>query len=91
VAAREDQERDETRAAIELARWQGEMDERMKAGDRRFERMEAGVQRIETRVNETREEMAEIKTKVALYGALGGLAGSAVVGLIVAIGTRAFG
>jgi hypothetical protein len=67
------------------------MDERMKAGERRFDRIEGGVGRIETRINETREEMAEIKTKVALYGALGGLAGSAVVGLIVAIGTRAFG
>lgn len=86
-----EKDRDETKAAIELARWQGEMDQRMKSGDARFDRIESGVGRIETRVNETREEMAEIKTKVALYGALGGLAGSAVVGIIVAIGTRAFG
>ena len=67
------------------------MDQRMKAGDKRFERIDSTVGRIEMRVNETREEMAEIKTKVALYGAFGGLAGSAVVGIIVAIGTRAFG
>jgi len=88
--AERDQERKATQAAIELARWQGEMDQRMKSGDDRFDRIESGVGRIEARVTETREEMAEIKTKVALYGALGGLAGSAVVGLIVAIGTRAF-
>jgi hypothetical protein len=82
---------DETRAAIDLARWQGEMDERMRAGNERFDRIESGVGRIETRVNETREDMAAMKTKVAIYGAIGGLAGSAVVGVVVAIGTRAFG
>lgn len=67
------------------------MDQRMKEGDARFERIESGVGRIETRVNETREDMAAMQTKVAIYGAIGGLAGSAVVGVIVAIGTRAFG
>jgi methyl-accepting chemotaxis protein len=81
--------REDTQAAIELARWQGEMDQRMREGDERFDRMESGIGRIESRVNETREQMSELKTKVALFGALGGLAGSAIVGLIVAIGTRA--
>lgn len=36
-------------------------------------------------------ELATVKTKVAFYGALGGMAGSIIVGLIIAIGTKALG
>lgn len=77
-------------ADIELARWQGKMDERMKAGAQRFKDTSAAIERIEKGQADMAIELATVKTKVAFYGALGGMAGSVVVGLIVAIGTKAF-
>lgn len=62
----------------------------MNAGDKRFVEIGEAVEDVRTLVLGTREELTEIKTKVGLYGAVGGLAGSAVVGLIVAIGTHSF-
>lgn len=84
-------DREQQLAAIELARWQGKMDERIKAGDQRYDRIEAQTKEILESQGELAVEVAQIKTKVALYGALGGLAGSAVVTLIVVIATKAFG
>jgi hypothetical protein len=86
-----DQILDAQKAAIELARWQGEMDERMKAGDKRFGEVQESIQRIEKNQGDMQVELATVKTKVAFYGALGGMAGSVIVGLVIAIGTRAFG
>lgn len=64
------------------------MEERMNSGDKRFTEIGEAIDDVRTLVVGTREELTEIKTKVGLYGALGGLAGSAVVGLIVAVGTH---
>lgn len=63
----------------------------MDTGDVRFREIGDAVRDVGRQVTATREELTEIKTKVGLYGALGGLAGSTVVGVIIAIGTRAFG
>lgn len=78
-------------AAIELARWQGRMDERMSAGDKRFAEVQESITRIERTQGDMQVELATVKTKVALYGALGGMAGSVIVGLIIAVATKALG
>lgn len=78
-------------AAIELARWQGQMNERMKAGDDRFKEVQDSITRIERTQASLQIDLATVKTKVALYGALGGMAGSVIVGLIIAVATRALG
>lgn len=87
----ESEELDSQKAAIELARWQGQMDERMKAGDGRFKEVQESITRIERTQGDMQVELATVKTKVALYGALGGMAGSVIVGLIIAVATRALG
>jgi hypothetical protein len=87
----QDQVADAQKAAIELARWQGEMDERMKSGDKRFGQVQESIARIESSQGDMKVELATVKTKVALYGALGGMAGSVIVGLVIVIGTKALG
>lgn len=84
-------DRDELKAAIELAEWRGKMDERMRSGDSRFKKLDETLERIEKKQDEQADDIATMKVKVAFYGAIGGMAGSVVVGLIVAIGTKAIG
>lgn len=62
----------------------------MSSGDKRFDEVTHSIEELRSLLVNTREELTEMKTKVALYGAVGGLAGSAVVGLIVAIGSKPF-
>lgn len=84
-------DREELRAAVDLARWQGEMEERMKAGSKDFDELRAGQTRVEGKLGEVQVELASVKTKVGFYGAVGGMAGSVLVGLILVIATKAFG
>lgn len=84
-------DRDELETAINLAEWRGRMDERMRAGDTRFKKLDETLERIEKKQDEQADDIATMKVKVAFYGAIGGMAGSVVVGLIVAIGTKAIG
>lgn len=58
----------------------------MSEGDARFDRMEKTLANIDEKLDSQANDLASIKAKVALFGAIGGLAGSIVVGLIVAIG-----
>lgn len=58
----------------------------MSEGDARFDRMEKTLSNIDEKLDSQANDLASIKAKVALFGAIGGLAGSIVVGLIVAIG-----
>lgn len=67
------------------------MNERMKAGDDRFKEVQDSITRIERTQASLQIDLATVKTKVALYGALGGMAGSVIVGLIIAVATRALG
>ena len=67
------------------------MDERMSAGDQRFKDLQRDISEIKKGQGDMQVELATVKTKVALYGALGGIAGSGVVGLIIAFATKAFG
>ena len=85
----ESDELNSQQAAIELARWQGQMDERMKAGDHRFKEVQESIHRIEETQGNMQVELATVKTKVAFYGGLGGMAGSIIVGLIIAVATKA--
>jgi hypothetical protein len=84
-------EREEVREAVDLARWQGEMEERMRAGGKDFDELREGQARLEDKLGKVQVELASVKTKVGLYGAIGGMAGSVVVGLILVIATKAFG
>lgn len=84
-------DQDEFKTALENARWRGEMEQRMRDGDSRFEKLDKTLERIEAKQDEQADDIATMKVKVALYGAIGGMAGSVVVGLIVAIGTKAIG
>jgi hypothetical protein len=83
--------REEVKAAVDLARWQGEMEERMRAGGKDFDELREGQARLEDKLGKVQVELASVKTKVGLYGAIGGMAGSVVVGLILVIATKAFG
>lgn len=65
------------------------MDERMKAGDHRFKEVQESIHRIEETQGNMQVELATVKTKVAFYGGLGGMAGSIIVGLIIAVATKA--
>lgn len=67
------------------------MDERMRSGDSRFKKLDETLERIEKKQDDQADDIATMKVKVAFYGAIGGMAGSVVVGLIVAIGTKAIG
>jgi len=67
------------------------MDERMRSGDGRFKKIDETLERIETKQDEQGEDLATMKAKVAFYGGIGGMAGSVVVGVIVAFGTKALG
>lgn len=69
------------------------MTQRMKEGDGRFAEMKQGIADLGEGQDEMKGELAdvrvdlgEVKKQVAIYGAIGGLAGSGVVGLILAIG-----
>lgn len=84
-------DRDDLSQQLEAARWRGEMEARMNEGDGRFTRLERTIDSIDSKLDDQANEFASIKTKVALYGAIGGLAGSVIVGLVIAIGTNAIG
>jgi hypothetical protein len=84
-------DQDHFKTALENARWRGEMEQRMRDGDSRFEKIDKTLERIEVKQDEQADDIATMKVKVAIYGAIGGMAGSVVVGLIVAIGTKGIG
>lgn len=67
------------------------MEQRMKDGDSRFQTLTKTLERIEEKQDNQADDISTMKVKVAIYGAIGGMAGSVVVGLIVAIGTKAIG
>lgn len=82
----EQSDRENLSEKLEAARFRGEMEARMSEGDARFDRMEKTLSNIDEKLDSQANDLASIKAKVALFGAIGGLAGSIVVGLIVAIG-----
>lgn len=79
-------DRDDLTQQLEAARWRGEMEARMNEGDARFDRIENTLKNIDEKLDSQANDLASIKAKVALFGAIGGLAGSVIVGLIITIG-----
>lgn len=74
---------DETESsAVKLAYWQGRVDERMKAGDSRFDRLDASIKEIKDGQSEMSTELTKIKTKVAIYGAISAAVVSFIATLI---------
>jgi hypothetical protein len=59
--------------------------------DARLGRMQQGIDRIEDRQNEQGEELAAIKTRVLLYGAIVGGVGTLIMLLVLAVATKAIG
>ena len=70
------------------AEWRGRMNERMESGDRKFKEVKADIKEIREGQGRMEIELAKVKTKVAFWGALGGLGGSAAVGVVVVIATK---
>ena len=69
--------------------WKGRVDERLRAGTRRFDNLDKGQERLEEKVGELQVELSSLKTKVAFYSAIGSIVGGGIVTLIVAVGSRA--
>jgi hypothetical protein len=76
-------------SAVELARWQGGIDQKMSEGQERFDRMEKAIEGMDEKLDLVIGDLREVKTKLAMYATVGGLIGSAIVTFIVAIGTNA--
>lgn len=85
--------------AIELAHWQGTVEQRLNTMDTHFSDLNGGVADIKTDIGAIRvqsaEDMGEIrveqgilKTKVALYGAIGGIVGAGIPSLVIALAIR---
>lgn len=78
-------------ARIERARWEGSVERAMSDADDRLARIEATIQRIENRQNEHGEDLAAIRTRVLLYGAVVGGVGTLMMLLVLAVATKALG
>jgi hypothetical protein len=70
--------------------WRGRVDERLKAGSRRFDALEGDQAKIERKVGELEVELSVVKTKVAFYSAIGSVVGGGIVTVVIAFAGKAF-
>lgn len=82
---------DAQKAAIELARWQGEMEQRLKNGESRFSRIDKTLERIEEKQDAQGEELNSMRVKIGIAAAVGSVFGGGLVTFLFAIGTKALG
>lgn len=65
--------------------WKGRMDEKVAEHDRRLEAINGNIADTAAALSSVQVELAGIKTKVAAWSALGGLAGSGFVAVAVGL------
>lgn len=74
----------------DLERWRGSTEAHIRENSRRLDGINGSISRIEDDIGEMKvqltTELAVLRTKVALWSAIGGLVGAGVVSAVVSLG-----
>lgn len=71
--------------AVELAKWQGQVETMIGENTRRLNAINGSVEAIDDNIGEIKVDLATLKTKLAIYSAIGGLAGSGAVTFVLGL------
>jgi hypothetical protein len=76
---------------ISRARWEGTVEAQIVETGRRLDHIRTDIERIESLLGAVREDIASIKVRVMLYGAVVGGVGTLIMLLVLAVATKAIG
>ena len=72
--------------AVELARWQGVTESQIRENSRRLDAINGSIESIERSMSAIEIGLATIRTKIAIWSAIGGLIAGGVVTAVIGAG-----